>query len=249
MNDPKNPTGATDDPKPVLSIVIPSLEIDRELRRCIDSIRIVEPDQRRCEIVLVVPTKQLGSADELSADAKIVAETHKSIYGAMNDGARASSGRYLFFCGKDDILLPSLKETVDILATQSPSVLYHDVYWGSDGIYRGKPSRWRVLIQNLCHQGIIYSRSTFDRHGPYIRKMRVQSDHLLNIRIIWSKDPEDHKWQYRRTPLAWYSGTGLSSFARDPVFRKLYPATLRRYVGCWAAVSLRVVRWARGTLR
>ena len=236
------------DAMPTLSIIIPALEIDRELRRCIDSIRILEPMQERCEIVLVVPSRQLENAAQLAGDAKVVPETHKSIYGAMNDGIRASSGRYLMFCGKDDILLPPLKETLNLLRDNTPSLVFHDVYWGSEGVYSGKPSRWRVLIRNLCHQGIIYSRDSLTRHGPYLRKMRVQADHLLNIKILWSSNPADQGWLYRPTPLAWYSGTGLSSFARDPLFRKLFPAVLRKHAGCWASLSLLFVRWVKGSL-
>ena len=119
------------------------------------------------------------------------------------------------------------------------------MYWGTRGIFAGRPSRWRVLFRNLCHQGIVYSRESIDKHGPYVRKMRVQADHLLNIRLLWDRDLAG-RVSYVGVPLVWYSGAGFSTLARDPVFWRLYPAVMRRYVGGWAAVLLRASRVLRG---
>ena len=227
----------------MLSVIIPALDADLELRRCIDSVRIACGSGERCEIVVVMPGTRIESARALFDDVRFVGERHPSIYGAMNDGVAASRGRYLYFLGKDDIVLPAFSDALAALETHSPGALFFDVYWGSTGVFRGRPSRWRVLVRNVCHQGIVYSREVVERHGPYLRRMRVQADHLLNIRVLWDREAAS-PIRYIGSALAWYSGAGFSvKTGGDPLFRRLYPVTLRRYVGAWAAIVL--VAWRR----
>jgi glycosyltransferase involved in cell wall biosynthesis len=229
---------------PLLSIIIPSLDADTELRRCVDSIRLA-CRQSDVEVVVVAPGRRVDAVQELLPDAVVVAETRRGIYGAMNDGIQASRGRYLYFMGKDDILLAQLPSVIETRLAASPSAVFFDVYWGSDGIYSGRPSRWRLLVRNLCHQGVVYSREAIVAHGPYMRRMKVQADHLLNIKLLWDRGLRS-RVQYVAEPLAWYSGAGFSAAARDPVFRRIYPAVLRRYVGMWAAWLVVVSRCLRG---
>lgn len=228
----------------MLSVVIPAIDADVELRRCVDSVKLACQDTP-CEILIVMPLTKLVAARRLLGDVLLVPETRRGIYAAMNDGVAASTGRYLYFIGKDDIMLPTFREVIHGLATASPSAVFCDVYWGALGVYSGKPSRWRVLLKNFCHQGIVYSRAVIERHGPYMRKMRVQADHYLNIKLLW--DPRfGPAVTYVRGPHVWYSGDGFSNAARDPVFWRLYPAIMRRHVGTFAAFLLVLSRKMRG---
>ncbi len=192
-----------------------------------------------------MPERFVLHAQNLFPWARVRAETRKGIYGAMNDGVIYSRADYLYFLGKDDIVLPTLRSAVALLAHERPSVLCCDVYWGALGVYRGTPSRLRLLAKNLCHQGVIYSREAFHRHGPYLRRMRVQADHLFNIKILWDRSMSA-RVLYLDKPIAWYSGDGFSLMHRDPVFWRLYPNILRRFVGCWAACLLALYRILRG---
>jgi glycosyltransferase involved in cell wall biosynthesis len=197
------------------------------------------------EVVLVTPERHVAEVSRLFPWAKICAESRKGIYSAMNDGARLSSGKYLYFLGKDDVVLPALSRATASLNREHPFALFGDVYWGSQGTFRGDPSRIRVLARNVCHQGIIYSRQAFIRHGPYLRRMRVQADHLLNIKILWDRH-DGSRVRHFDEPLAWYSGDGFSMVHRDPVFWRLYPTVMRRFVGGWAACTLALYRKLRG---
>ena len=197
------------------------------------------------EVVVVTPQRFVAQIRSLFPWAEVCPESRKGIYGAMNDGARASRGRYVYFLGKDDIVLPTMRKAVTLLERERPFALFCDVYWGSRGLYRGAPSRLGLLARNLCHQGIIYSREAFERHGPYLRRMRVQADHLLNIKILWDRNP-DARVRYFAEPLAWYSGDGFSLTNRDPVFWRLYPTVMSRFVGRWAACMLTLYRKLRG---
>lgn len=236
--------------EPLLSVIIPAIDVDLELRRCIDSVRLAcGVDENRCEIILVTPACQVEIARSKLSEVNIfIAETRRGIYAAMNDGIRASRGRYLFFLGKDDIVLPPFGEMLDEFARVGGCAAFCDVYWGKEGLYCGRPSKWRVLLRNFCHQGIIYSREVIDMHGPYVRKLRVQADHLLNIRMLWDSKLTT-SIRYFRGGRVWYASEGFSSVARDPLFWHLYPLILRRYVAPAAGLLLSASRLMRSKLK
>ena len=232
-------------PRPLLSIVIPVLEPDAELARCVHCILGATQNLLAPEVVIVTPPRFVAAIAALYPIARVCAETRRGIYSAMNDGAAASRGKYLYFIGKDDMMLSTLREALTVLDREHPFALFCDVYWGVRGTYSGKPSRLRLLGRNLCHQGIIYSREAFDRHGPYLRSMRVQADHLLNIKILWDRTTAG-RICYLEQPLAWYSGDGFSTVNRDATFWRLYPTIMRRYVGHRAMRLLIGYRILRG---
>jgi glycosyltransferase involved in cell wall biosynthesis len=230
---------------PILSIIIPVLEPDTELARCIHCILGATQSMPAPEVVIVTPARFVAAIKALYPHALVCAETRRGIYAAMNDGAAVSCGKYLYFIGKDDMILSTLREVLMLLERNSPFALFCDVYWGIRGTYSGKPSRLGLLRRNLCHQGIIYSREAFNRHGPYLRSMRVQADHLLNIKILWDREPES-RIIYLEKPLAWYSSDGFSMTNRDATFWRLYPNIMYRYVGHWAMWLLILYRMLRG---
>jgi glycosyltransferase involved in cell wall biosynthesis len=232
-------------PTPLLSIIIPVLEPDAELARCVYCIHGSTQNLPALEVVIVTPPKFVASIAALYPSVRVCAETRRGIYSAMNDGALASRGKYLYFMGKDDIMLSTLREALLVLEHENPFTLFCDVYWGSQGTYSGSPLRFRLLTRNLCHQGIIYSREAFDKHGPYLRSMRVQADHLLNIKILWDRVARS-RISYLNKPLAWYSGDGFSMTNRDKTFWRLYPSIMNRYVSCWAMYILISYRFLRG---
>jgi glycosyltransferase involved in cell wall biosynthesis len=166
----------------------------------------------------------------------VLAESRPSVYAAMNDGVRASSGRYLYFIGLDDILLPTVSAAIRLMHDQNPSVIFADVYWGGQGTRSTHSSRWAILLRNTCHQGIIYSRDAVERHGPYVRRFKVRADQLLNIRILWDETLRARA-RSLRVPIAWYAASGLSSRVADRLFYRVQPAIIKRYVGgFWAGV-------------
>jgi glycosyltransferase involved in cell wall biosynthesis len=234
---------------PILSVIIPALVADLELRRCVDSVMLAcGTSDVRCEIILVMPLSQIDLAKvHLVGEGvrKFVPETGRGIYRAMNDGIRESRGRYLFFLGKDDIMLRDFGKMLDQLDQHGGSAAFCDVYWGRGGLYSGRPSKWRVLIRNFCHQGIVYSRKVMDDHGPYVRRFRVQADHFLNIRLLWDAN---YAGSIRYFPggRVWYAAEGYSSVTQDKLFWRLYPAILRKFVGRWPAVLITFSRCLRG---
>lgn len=218
---------------PLLSMVVPALRPDAELQRCLDSVRLVFPDPRECELVIVLPSHHVSEAMQRFPGARVAGERRRGVYGAMNDGVAASSGRFLYFLGKDDIVLPAMREAAALLQSCNPRALFCDVYWGDKGVRRGRPLKWMILVQNVCQQGIFYSRAAVLRHGPFLRQLRVQADHLLNIRVVW--DTAAAPVAYLPKPVVWYAATGYSSNARDTTFYRVHAAIVGRYLGPVAA--------------
>lgn len=232
-------------PRPLLSVIIPAIDADIELRRCVDSIQLACGYGPECEVLVVMPSGCIEHARSVLLGVSFVAERRRGIYAAMNDGLAAARGRYLYFIGKDDIVLAPFCDLLKVLRDEAPASVFCDVYWGRDGIFTGMPSRWRVLWKNYCHQGIVYSRETLEKHGPYLRKMCVQADHFVNIKMLWDRESMS-RHLYIRGARVWYSGDGFSSVARDPVFWRLYPVVMRRYVGTFASWLLIASRKVRG---
>lgn len=233
------------DSLPTLSIIVPVLEPTPDLARCLHCIAAAFDGSVMPEVLIVTTRRSVANIQSRYPWVRVIEERRRGIYAAMNDGAEFANGRYLYFLGADDIVLPSLRRAVEILAREDLFALFGDVYWGTRGRYSGRPSPARLLVRNVCHQGIIYSRAAFDRHGPYLRRMKVQADHLLNIKLLWDR-VDGRRVRHLPEPLAWYSGHGFSDTHRDRLFWRLYPATLKRYVGPWASWLLIASRRLRG---
>ena len=231
---------------PLLTIVIPLLQSDPEFRRCMSSIVCAFEGEQLPEVLVVTPTPSVALVKAEYPWARVLAETRKGIYSAMNDGVRASRGAYLYFLGKDDMVLPSIRSAIGEIKKKRPYALFCDVYWGGQGVVSGGLSRLQFLSRNACHQGILYSHEAIKDHGPYCRKMKLQADHLINIKIVWDRQ-NSSRIARLSVPVAWYSDQGLSSTVRsDPVFRRLYPGVLYKYVGGWASCLLLSWRRVRG---
>lgn len=230
----------------LLSIIIPVLEPDNEFFRCIACIKALGLDEDEVHIALVVPKTFSKSTQMKNPNLSYVQESRSGIYSAMNDGIRKKQSRYLYFLGKDDIILPGFKEAIDILKHRKPRFLSCDTYWGTKGIYSGSPSKYRLLARNLCHQGIFYERETLLKSGLFNTKMNVQADHYSNIKILWNTPSA--LIEYLPIPICVYSGSGYSSRVSDRTFRKLYPTILNKHVGKWAKLALIATRLIRGRL-
>ena len=164
-----------------LSIILPALSINADFLRCLHSIRASINKNIKVQIICVVPSKK-DFLDFESEDLIVTEEEYPSIYGAMNTGIKKSTGRYLYFIGQDDILLPSASEALLYGRDRGAHLILADVFWGRGAIYRNKVSRNTLIWKNWCHQGIFYDRQKFIEHiGGYPLSYKVQADHYCNI--------------------------------------------------------------------
>jgi glycosyltransferase involved in cell wall biosynthesis len=155
---------------------------------------------------------------------RYLSEADEGIYDAMNKGIRLTSGKFLYFLGAGDRLLPGVLEAVAAEIrklpcqgrTSRPTLLYGNVDWSSySRPYDGRFSRSKLSRRNICHQAIFYQRSVFERLGFYNTKYRFLADWEFNIRCF-----SDRGIRKRYIPLriADYERGGKSATTPDPAF-------------------------------
>ena len=108
---------ATDEAQPCLSIVVPVYNVEKYLGRCLDSL-LATPGIDMTEILLVDDgsTDSSGKiAEEYSEKYDYISCFHKRNGGlsdARNYGLSKASGKYVFFCDADDVVMPEGFEKV-----------------------------------------------------------------------------------------------------------------------------------------
>lgn len=211
-----------------LSIIVPALRPGHDFLRCIASIRACLAGKIGYEIICVVP--DVSPFDAIKGDdISILKETCPGIYQAMNQGVHAASGRYLYFTGQDDILLPTAADAVIGGRKIGADLIVSDVYWGGRGIFKNGATRHWLVWRNWCHQGVIYDRKQFvEQVAEFPARFKVQADHYANIvfcartGLKITKHPEC---------ISWYASTGFSNQSRDAAFRQEFPAIVREHFG------------------
>lgn len=214
---------------PDLSIILPSLQPSDDLVRCIYSIKAALNTKTSFEIILVVPDPTLFSEISSIGELHIHAEDCSGIYGAMNNGIAKATGRYLYFIGQDDILLPAATEAIAKGKANDADLILADVYWGNGSIFKNYPSTKSLVWRNWCHQAVFYNRSLFlEVIGSYPVQFRAQADHYVNI--VYSSTPKTKKCRFNGC-VAWYSSDGFSSKSPDLIFRHAFPEIVRKHIG------------------
>lgn len=212
----------------VLSVILPALHPSEDYLRCVHSIRAALAGRVTYEIISVVRAinEFAGLADE---DLTFVQERSPGIYGAMNQGVEEAKGRYLYFVGQDDILLPAAARALIQGKAAEAGIIVADVFWGERSIFKNIPSRKVLVWRNWCHQGLFYERIKFmDVVGEYPVRFKVQADHYANIVFGSSRDLKIFKYE---GCIAWYSSDGFSSRSIDTEFREAFPELVRRHFG------------------
>lgn len=223
----------------LLDIILPCDRFDDYVVRCESNISL-HLDPKFFNLIFIVPSNNLVLFRENFPMHTTIVESRKGIYSAMNDGIKMSQCEYLYFIGKDDLVLKDFNETFQYLKLYKPTVLFCDVLYAPDINKSCYPNKFFLLMRNICHQGIIYHKSIFTRFGFYATYMKVQADHFHNIKLLWSNKVDVH---YLKKKICIYSNSGFSSITSDKVFHKLYPLILKKYVGIWAFILIFIFRF------
>ncbi|KAA1250523.1 glycosyltransferase [Mycobacterium simiae] len=220
---------------PMFSIIIPTLNVARTLRVCLDS--VARQTHRDFEVVIV----DGGSTDEtlnvantfapsIGASLTVHCGTDQGVYDAMNRGVGLASGRWLLFLGADDALYKegSLARVAAFIGEHEHS----DLVYG-DAMMRVTKFRWggafdldRLLFRrNICHQAIFYRRELFGSIGPYNLRYRVLADWDFNIRCFSNPALVT---RYMHVVVSTYNEFGgLSNTVIDNEFLKRLPRSTR----------------------
>ena len=153
---------------------------------------------------------------------RYVSEPDEGIYDGMNKGIRLTSGKFLYFLGAGDRLLPGVLEAVareiSKLPGQSQTLRPTFLYGNVDSSHYSRPydgrfDRFKLLRRNICHQAIFYQRSVFERLGCFNTKYRLLADWEFNIRCF-----NDRGIRKRYIPLRIAAYEGVVNLSQRPIW-------------------------------
>jgi glycosyltransferase involved in cell wall biosynthesis len=172
-------------------------------------------------------------------DILFILEDGPGIYSAMNSGIAVAAGKYIYFIGQDDVILPDAVQAIQHGNNDDADIILADVFWGKGRIHKNYALKQSLVWTNWCHQGVFYKRETFLRTiKTFPVEYKAQADHYSNI--VLSSDRAVKIAKYIGC-VSWYSATGYSTQSPDLVFRAAFPALVRKHVGLisYSAVVLR----------
>ncbi len=213
---------------PVFSIIIPTYNCEGTIKKCLYS--VLCQTFTNIEIIIV----DGFSIDETLSIVnsikdyriKILSESDKGIYDAMNKGIKLAKGEWTYFLGSDDSLYD--EEILEYIFTNFNDKNYDVVYGNvlmteTNKIYDGVFNSEKIQTITLCHQAIFYRKKVHYDLGLYNIKYKVLADHDLNLKWFFSKK---HKHIYVDKIIANYSINGYSSIVKDTVFYDELPEKL-----------------------
>ena len=215
--------------QPIVSIIIVTYNAEKDLEQCLFSIfcqantqfEILVFDGNSTDDTVAVLKKHDSSITYWQS------EPDTGIYDAMNKAVSFAKGKWIYFLGSDDRLLPGFSTMLDHLR-ESKTIYYGDCTT-EEGIYGGEFGPYQVSKRNICQQGIFYSADVFKKYRFDI-SYRVYADYLLNIKC-WG-DSTFGK-QYLNIQVCFYNLTGFSSFALDDDFKKCKPSLIKKHLGLY----------------
>lgn len=245
----------------ILSIIIPTYNSSKTIRKCLES--IIYQSFKDWEVLVI---------DGLSTDntiytaktyednrIRIFSEPDYGIYDAMNKGIKLAKGEWVYFLGSDDYLINNqVLNEVFVRNLCDFDVVYGEVE--SDNLSPRNGGEWTFsnLEYNRCHQAIFYRRTIFQKFGLYNIKYKSLADYDLNLK--WFLNTKINNI-YLPIIIAHYSMGGYSSMHEDNNFHndyylncllyggyKVFPINLRIYYGN-KALRIQKGKWKRRCLR
>ena len=217
-----------------ISIIIATYNAGLHLKECLAS--ILEQSFKDLEVLVI----DGGSTDNTIEILKATEDPRLSwtsgpdagIYDAMNKGIGRAAGKWCYFMGADDRLLPGFSELAARL--QDENAVYYgnsEPYYGDSGatplLLIGKFSKYRLAKHCMNHQVIIYPVSALRKY-QYDLRYKVYADYALNIRV-WGDD--SFKKLFFPITIVRYDMTGFSSVTNDIPFKQDKLQLIRESMG------------------
>jgi glycosyltransferase involved in cell wall biosynthesis len=204
---------------PFLSVVIPTYNSEKTIERCLRSLFC--QTYQNFEVCIVDAASSDGTISKVDRfrsefpNIRILSESDKGTYDAMNKGIELALGEWIYFLGSDDEI-HNENVFADIFKVNPDKNcgivygnvrIYGDTPWAKDGqIYDGEFSIDQLLERNICHQAIFYRTKMFDKLGKYNLRYPVCGDWELNLRFF----PKTNS-KYLDIIVANFHGGGISS--------------------------------------
>jgi glycosyltransferase involved in cell wall biosynthesis len=173
---------------------------------------------------------------------KWVSEADKGIYDALNKGVKMAGGKWVYFLGADDRLLPGFSELAAHVQDE------RTVYYGNSEAYshegevpfallQGAFSAYRLAKYCMNHQSIIYPAAVFHKY-TYDLRYKASADYALNL-LLWGDN--SFKKQHYPVTVVLYNMTGFSAAGKDIPFMKDKLRLIRKGMG-WSMYLRMVIK-------
>lgn len=224
-----------------VSIIIVTYNASSCLQACLDSIKSQE--YPALEVIVVDGASQDDTVSILKKNDQVVtqwiSEKDNGIYDAMNKALQMITGKWVYFIGADDTLLPQFSDMLKML--KDSNTIYYGSVLSKGEKYLGYLNPYQQAKIGMCHQSIIYPAGVFEKY-TFNLKYKISADHHLNMRC-WA-DP-DIKIEFADYIIANFNHTGVSSVAEDQVFKREKTALILKYFGplAWMRFVFREMKW------
>lgn len=168
--------------KILISIIVPVLNRRSGLERTLESVFAQRGD---FECLVMDGGSGDGTLEFLRGvrDERLRFVTGKDggIYEAMNKAIELARGRFLYFLGAGDVLMPSAFEKVAPYLNGEGAVVVYGNAILRGAVYDGEFDALKLCQENICHQALFCSREVFDLAGMFETKYRSFADWAWNF--------------------------------------------------------------------
>jgi len=210
-----------------VSIIIVTYNAAATLQKCLDS--IYAQTYPALEIVIIDGDSTDGTVDIIKQnDSKIAfwkSEKDEGVYDAMNKALDAVTGKWVYFLGADDELLPEFSDMAKELTDYN--MIYYANVFADGAIKLGKLKDKQLAKVGIYHQAMIYPASVFKKHR-YNTKYKISADFALTMTLYSDKD---YQFEYKDYVIANFNHTGISGINIDEPFQKDKPALIYKNFG------------------
>ncbi len=208
---------------PFFSIIIPSYNSSKNLKKCL---RSIDKQTFSDYEVLIIDNQSTDDtlkvvAPFLKENIKFFSEQDTGIYDAMNKGIEKGQGQWFYFLGADDLLEKGILQKIWLKLNEEGSSA-HQILYGYyrkvlNSVHPNEHSPDNLLFKNMCHQAIFYHRSCFEKMGCYNTKYPVCADWLFNIKCFTTSEITHTKVDH---VIATVGSNGFSSYQLDHQYLK-----------------------------
>lgn len=190
-----------------ISVVIPTYNRERTIKRCIDSVlnqtyppyEILVVDDGSRDHTLAIVEKECKNSN-----IRIIKQKHQGAQAARNAGIRAANGRYIAFLDSDDEWLPDkLRIQVEALQKDKNSVIcgngYIETDWkdGVPEVYQKdeevNKARGRKRLNLNGQSGYVYKAILRDSFCNF-ESLLTSKENLLEIGLLDENVPSFQEW-------------------------------------------------------
>lgn len=218
---------------PKISIITPTLNSMLTIESCLSS--VASQTYKNIEHLIIDGASSDGTLEIVKRyqsnfnHIRLVSESDKGIYDAMNKGIDLAKGDWLFFLGSDDTLYNKniFSSLSEILSDPKLDIIYGNVIGKTSGRkYLGKFSKIKLIFANICHQAILTRKTVFEKFGKFETKYKTSADWLFNMK--WFND-KSIKHIYIESNFVFYSESGYSFNNPDLNFSLDFESNVKKY--------------------